>query len=72
MPTIDCIDCEGKACKGVEVETTPDACPRRLADAGSQGQGHVPQPLRPADEPLLAAEVVQELVTVTVFAVENR
>ncbi len=31
MPTIDCIDCDGNACKDVDVEITPSACPRRGA-----------------------------------------
>jgi len=31
MAQIDCIDCEGKACKGVEIQRTPEGCPRREA-----------------------------------------
>lgn len=33
MPTIDCIDCDGKACTVADIEVTPAACPRREADA---------------------------------------
>ncbi len=29
MASVDCIDCDGKACKAVDIELTPPACPRR-------------------------------------------
>jgi uncharacterized metal-binding protein len=33
MAKIDCIDCDGKACKNVDIELAPSACPRREAQA---------------------------------------
>jgi uncharacterized metal-binding protein len=30
---MDCIDCDGKACKDVDLDSTPAACPRREAEA---------------------------------------